>query len=113
MIHQQIEEMARDLVANWEWMSGYDDYNDGDIMDTVATCKKMHEQGYRKIDEDKVVLTREEYHNDFSSQFNKGYKHGSKETAREIIEFAERFFTWDEEGFVRELKSQYGVEIEK
>ena len=46
---QQIKEMARDLVANWEWMSGYDDYNDGDIMDTVATCKKMHEQGYRKV----------------------------------------------------------------
>ena len=36
-----------------------------------------------------------------------------KRTAREIYDFAKDFFTWDEEGFVRELKEcvqDYGVE---
>ena len=38
-----------------------------------------------------------------------------KDTAKEIYDFAKGFFTWDEEGFVRELKElvqDYGVEVE-
>ena len=38
-----------------------------------------------------------------------------KDTAKEIYDFAKNFFTWDEEGFVRELKEfvqDYGVEVE-
>lgn len=34
-----------------------------------------------------------------------------QETIKEIIEYAEDFFTWDEEGFVRELKSSYEDEL--
>ena len=57
-----------------------------------AGAEKLYEQGYRKIPKDSVVLTREEYQKDFSSQFNKGYKHGSKETAEKILAEMQEFF---------------------
>ena len=39
-------------------------------------------------------------------------KKARQEAIREIIEYADRFFTWDEEGFVRNLKERYGDELE-
>lgn len=43
-------------------------------------------------------------------------KQAVKDTAKEIYDFAKRFFEWDEEGFVSSLKSalyeHYGVEVE-
>ena len=42
-------------------------------------------------------------------------KQAVKDTVKEIYDFAKGFFTWDEEGFVRELKELvqgYGVEVE-
>ena len=49
-------------------------------------AKELIKHYQPKLPENAVVLTKEEYQNDYSSQFNKGYSHGSKETAREIIE---------------------------
>lgn len=36
-----------------------------------------------------------------------------KETIKEIVEFAEDFFEWDEEGFVRTLKGCYEDELKE
>ena len=61
---EQINQMARDLVTNCMWMDSYDDYddyNDGYMIDTVATCKKMYEQGYQKVGKDKVILSKKAY----------------------------------------------------
>lgn len=69
MENKEIKEMARDFVISEQ---------DATYMYDVL--------GYRKIPKDSVVLSREEYQKDFSSQFNKGYKYGSKETAEKILQ---------------------------
>lgn len=38
-------------------------------------------------------------------------KKARQEAIKEIIEYAEGFFAWDEEGFVRELKLSYEDEL--
>ena len=52
----------------------------------------------------------------FLSEYDKGYLDGKKETAEKIYNFAKDFFTWDEEGFVRELAEyieNFGVKIKE
>ena len=87
----------------------------------------IEECGYRKIPEnarvfiptdDKYVLLSREEMCELKCQagedFNKAYDLGSKKTAEKIYNFAQYFFTWDEEGFVRRLAEyieQFGVEI--
>ena len=46
----------------------------------------LFNEGYRKIDKDSVVLSKEELNTIQSNFFDSGIKYGRKETAREIIE---------------------------
>ena len=41
------------------------------------------------------------------------YEKVRRETIKEVVEFAEGFFCWDEEGFVRTLKDHYEDELEE
>ena len=70
------------------------------------------------IGDSEIMLTKKEYdeikqYKDYIPELKKAFDKIRKETVREIIEFAENFFTWDEEGFVRELKECFGVEVEE
>ncbi len=83
---------------------------------TKKQAEALYNTGYRNC-KDKVVLSKEEYQNDFNNQFNKGYKHGSKETAKEIYhKLMHDFIGLDEIG-IKVLKSvmknHYGVEVEE
>lgn len=80
-------------------------------------AEALYNAGYRNC-KDKVVLSKEEYQNDFSSQFNKGYEKGSKETAREIFKFVNELddgtTTWLclLENLKEFITEQYEVEVE-
>ena len=135
---KQIDEMAKELqeLANivvqtdfdyWGlcWQKGFGKCPYEDTMNCQActTAKNILDAGYQKVDEGKVVLTREEYQKDFSSQFNKGYKHGSKETAKEIWKRFDIFFRpFDKKDaicidlllfFLESVVEKYGVEVEQ
>ena len=43
-------------------------------------AKTLYEQGYRKLPEDSVVLSKEEYESDLTAQYDVGYEFGRKET---------------------------------
>lgn len=105
--HKQINEMAKII-----------DDNHGFIVSSVETAQSLYNAGYRKIPEDSVVLSKEEYLQDFNKQFNKGYEKGSKETAREVLDkvydfgqgfFIERSFMEDDEfnGILDEVKKLF------
>lgn len=72
--HKQIEEMAKIMQRCYEKKG-------------LLNFKWFAESAYKCLTEDSVVLSREEYQKDFSSQFNKGYKQGSKETAEKFYNF--------------------------
>lgn len=81
----------------------------------VCIAEKLINEGYtkNKIPEGAVVLSREEYKNDFCSQFDKGYKIARKETAKEILSLAiihDNGYETDMTRFISDLKKQYGVE---
>ncbi len=65
------------------WNDKLKEVQDQDITDFVKGINYI-----RAYLQDSVVLTKEEYQRDFSSQFNKGFQHGSKETARKILKEA-------------------------
>lgn len=68
---------------------------------------------YITVPENSVVLTKEEYQKDFSSQFNKGYQHGSKETAEKILN---ELYHREEMGFETikwYAKEYWGIEIKE
>lgn len=62
-------------------------------------CEKVLPEG-------SVVLSKEEYKSDFCSQYDKGYKYGSKETAKEIIEIIKEADGAD----LNYIAKEYGVE---
>ena len=121
---QQIEEIFKIVSINCGecYTCKFNDMRRfGNCTDYLIT-NELYKQGYRKIPENAVVLTREEWEKDFSSQFNKGYEKGSKETAREIIHYMrteivnylsdselDEFNTLD----VQYLAKKYGVEVEE
>lgn len=121
-----------ECIAEHLQYAGYRKINENDIViskeEKQKLLKEMYEQG--KFDaladldkEGKVVLSREEYQKDFSNQFNKGYKNGCKETAREIfnqiIWYAiKRIGQTSGDSFyqisfdrLKDLAKQFGVEI--
>lgn len=68
------------------------------------------------VPEGSVVLSKEEYKNDFCSQFDKGYKTARKETAKEIIEEIKSLLFPEEGGLLALLVAiadKYGVEVEE
>lgn len=93
---EMIEEMAKDLKtclpSNWYWLKTVD-------TDTYLVAKHFHNEGYRKVPEDSVVLTREEFEKyqnlkrdvEYSFEYNQGYTDGqikgSKETAKKILKW--------------------------
>ena len=90
-------------------------------------CPKKYILPAIGIPEGSVVLSKEEYLNDFNNQFNKGCKHGSKETAREILKeilFVKGIKGWQKNkqlvafgnrivDKIDELAKQFGVEIKE
>lgn len=77
----------------------------------------LYNAGYRNV-KDKVVLSKKEYQNDFSSQFNKGYEKGSKETAKEILAKAQVYYHQPSDTIILgindfyEIAKEYGVGVE-
>lgn len=131
---EMIEEMAKDLKnclpSSWYWLKNVDS-------DTYLVAKHLHEQGYRKIPEGSVVLSKEEYeelqkgvktHN-YTAMFNAGqeariteleerlyniaYK-TRKETAKEILEWLKQH-TFDSHFGIIDVyfKETFGVEVRK
>ena len=117
---KQIQEMAKDIENTILGLG---------IYLCNKSAEKLYNAGYRKLPENSVVLTREEYQKDFSSQFNKGYKIGGKETTNKIFntiiqvlderkERVKAFYGVAESVGVdiairttKELAKQFGVEI--
>lgn len=109
---KQIEEITKDLKENLRLCAGVK------LLDhQVETIAYELSRKYQpKLSKDRVVLTKEEYQKDFSSQFNKGYKHGSKETAEKIYEFlakADLLGGWALLAYKQFCKEQFNVEIKE
>lgn len=103
------------------WLNEIKKEDRADHCKAILHAQRLYKAGYRKPLENAVVLTKEEYQNDYSSQFNKGYSHGRKETAREIRnKFRELLSQYCEKmtrGFafkiLDETIKQCGVEVEE
>lgn len=122
---EKIEEMAKVLCLFCKEMTEEKECERGkECYDwRLKEASFYYEQGYRKIPEGSVVLSKEEYLNDFNNQFNKGYKHGSKETAKEF--FTELFkqysvfndndviIAWQVKEALKEFAKKHGVEVEE
>lgn len=114
---KMIEEMAKILCDRYGTMS-----------DCKMLACYLYSQNYRKLPENAVVLTREEYEDlKIAKDFDYGYHNGEsnmtlyyenirlpevrKETAREILKYLMQF-----EGYAayagEELAKKYGVEVE-
>lgn len=124
-----IEEMAKDIEKAKQhiWAGVRTRAEDEDYLwHSRAIAEHLMLQGYRKIPEGSVVLAKEEYENDFCSQFDKGYKIARKETAKKVLQTV-KLRAWanntDENGKVwnycitsdelNEIAKQYGVEVEE
>lgn len=109
---QQIEEIAQIINGSTE-------------LDTIAyyrcmnIAKTLYNAGYRKLPEDSVVLSREEYEKLKYTWItdSDAYKKGCKETAAKfakglikIIKEKDTYLDWDD---VLEFAKQFGIEIEE
>lgn len=85
---------------------------------------KLVKLGYRKLPENSVVLSREEYESDLTLQYDTGYEWGSKETAEKILRglIKNCQFTFGVNGkpiialdgdFALNTAKSYGVEIKE
>ena len=113
---EQIEEMAKEIHFNyWGLCAKYNCVNCPHNVLNICKDKIIAEKLYNKLfPEGSVVLSKEEYKNDFCSQFNKGYEIARKETAREILLWLKAHC--DYIGFVvveTYFKEQFGVEVEE
>ena len=86
---KQIEEMAGIIGQAIDSNSFLGDERMAEI-NMQGIAKELLKHYQPKIPKDSVVSSREEYQKDFSSQFNKGYKHGSKETAEKAFEITKK-----------------------
>jgi hypothetical protein len=88
--------------------------------DRYTLAEELYEQGYRKLPEDSVVLSREELNKIQANFFDSGIKYGSKETAEKILtiignmldECDDRFKLKDYQ-WHKNLCKQFGVEIKE
>lgn len=110
---EQIEEMAK-IVDEMYWVY---DTTAGDI------AEALYNAGYRKIPENAVVLTEEEYIDLSRNYVTEQIEQARKETAKEILLLLGKGYDetektefnnlqWYKE-FCRELKHRYGVEVEE
>ena len=129
---EMIEEMAKEIHFNYWGTCAKDNcancpHNVLNICDDKLIAEKLYEQGYRKIPGGSVVLSLQEHENDIYSAYNRGYRSGSKETAREFAKGICKML-WnrgkDKNGKtfdygdltsidVYELAKQFGVEVEE
>lgn len=125
---KEIEEMAKAMAgcektcdecfAEYERLFTQPIQNKGNHCHAIEYCSKLYNAGYRNV-KDKVVLSKKEYQNDFSSQFNKGYEKGSKETAKEILAKAQVYYHQPSDTIILgindfyEIAKEYGVEIKE
>lgn len=109
---KQIEEMAKCMCSSYESNKGCNtcptNWCYADECATMAFCN-----GYRKIPENAVVLSKEMYelYEHHKNNYEVGKRDGSKERTREILKYLMQF-----EGYAdvagEELAKQYGVEVE-
>jgi hypothetical protein len=133
---ERIEEMARDLCDNEEiscddCLEAYEKYflkskitNKADHCEDIRLATKIYNAGYRKIPEGSVVLSMEEFDEDYVTKQDCDYwkykaeilgnklKQARKETARAFVEFltTNAVFSNDD---VNEFAKQFGVEIKE
>lgn len=115
---EQIEEIAKDIHRVCTACSGetFDEY-------TCDKCqaKLLIKKGYRKLSEDSVVLSREEWeclHNDYAKALYNARQNERKETAEKIFsellkEFDKRKSCGNVDVVVYELAKSLGVEIKE
>ena len=136
--NELIEQMAKDLKTclpnNWYWQKTVD-------TDTYFVAKHFHNEGYRKIPKDSVVLSREEFERlqvklkslqdtdmfkeAYISQLKEECKQARKETAEKIYYKAEKKAHFKDGGYydkdryyldmedLKEILKQFGVEIKE
>lgn len=118
---EQIEEMAEAVVCAAI-------VSNAKIDDKVAIhlrefVENLYDAGYRKIPENAVVLTKEEYIDLSRNYVREQIEKARKETAKEILLLLGKGYDetektefnnlqWYKE-FCRELKHRYGVEVEE
>ena len=112
---KQIEEMAK--VICQECITATEEKNcQNEVKDCMAyECAKLfYNAGYRKVNDGDVLMSKEIYLEmceDFEAM-EKQRDNTRKETAREIIEFAEEFLEFDGEMLIPQLRKKFGVEVE-
>ena len=110
---EQIEEIAK-IIDEMYWVY---DTTAGDI------AEELYNAGYRKIPENAVVLTKEEYIDLSRNYVTEQIEQVRKKTAKEILILLGKGYDetektefnnlqWYKE-FCRELKHRYGVEVEE
>ena len=110
---EQIEEIAK-IIDEMYWVY---DTTAGDI------AEELYNAGYRKIPENAVVLTKEEYIDLSRNYVTEQIEQVRKKTAKEILLLLGKGYDetektefnnlqWYKE-FCRELKHRYGVEVEE
>ena len=103
---EMIEEMAEDLKANIDCDYGGIYYRE--------SAENLYTVGYRKIPEGSVVLTREEYEQDLTAQYDCGYEFGQKETAKEIyLAMIGEYASYIDTEIAKEIARKFGVEVEE
>lgn len=126
---EQIEEMAKYICNACEMGHGFDGCSYGGrehykrCSITQKTAKALYNAGYRKIPENAVVLTEEEYIDLSRNYVTEQIEQAHKKTTEEILLLLGRGYDetektefnnlqWYKE-FCRELKHRYGVEVEE
>lgn len=122
-----IEEMAKDIKS---WDDCYDENGDIDLNYTLQ--QHLYNLNYRKLPENAVVLTKEEYEKKLGEMLDKGYalsklfmekvkQQARKETVRGLLKALKAkqvICSPEEDNFVymldiNELAKQHGVEVEE
>lgn len=119
---EQIEEMKTLLLETYiEWLDMPTTDKKPNLYDMDAN--KLYNAGYRKIPENAVVLTKEEYIDLSRNYVTEQIEQVRKKTAKEILLLLGKGYDktektefnnlqWYKE-FCRELKHRYGVEVEE
>ena len=122
-MNKQIEEMAKDLKkclpSSWYWLSSVDS-------DCYCVAKHFYNAGYRKVDEDEVIINKRELgvlQDDFCNEVDYWKKQTQeignitrKEKAREMLQYIYEW-AWDFDELAgqevcKHLAKEYGVELE-
>jgi hypothetical protein len=110
--NKQIEEIQGLLFCN-KWEQPFTDCEEN-IKCIECIAKQIYNAGYRKIDKDSVVLSKEELNTIQANFFDSGIKCGSKETAEKFLQLA--YDRCLEKSFIKkveELAKSLGVEIKE